>query len=140
MTAAVDNDRAADRDPDPKKDLSPPSYITATLAGLAEGTDQVSKKFDEILTMPFINELKVTAVDGSQSSVNAVMLDCKKKYQDLQARTLPIVRDLASYANVQQVSYSSRCSLMSVSCWLMNASTVSDHASRREYSEPPDLG
>ncbi|KJA22827.1 hypothetical protein HYPSUDRAFT_138677 [Hypholoma sublateritium FD-334 SS-4] len=66
-------------------------------------TGQIIANFDKILTLPFVDDLKVTDVDGVESSVYTIMLNCKTQYEALQSRTVEIVRNLNSYSVLQDV-------------------------------------
>ena len=50
------------------------------------------------------SDLKVTDVDGVETSVYTVMVNCKRKYEALQGKTVEIVRDLNAYSLLQDVS------------------------------------
>ncbi|KIM19871.1 hypothetical protein M408DRAFT_334234 [Serendipita vermifera MAFF 305830] len=90
-----------------KKDVTssfgaPPAYSAQTLPDMTATTGKINADFTKIMTMPFIDQLKVTGADGQETSLGSVMLSCKTKYEALQMKTIPIVRDLYSYAMLQQ--------------------------------------
>ncbi|KAI9106323.1 hypothetical protein DFS34DRAFT_589564 [Phlyctochytrium arcticum] len=97
---------------------APPAYSAETLPEMTATTGKIAANFTKIMTLPFIeyvpsncvftltyvvsSQLKVTGADAKETSLSAVMLGCKTKYEALQLKTIPIVRDLHSYSVLQQ--------------------------------------
>lgn len=83
--------------------FGPPSMASQTLPQMGTTTGQIVMNFNKILTLPFIDQLKVTDANQGETSVYNVMLNCKKKYEKLQETTVSIVRDLNSYGLLQEL-------------------------------------
>ena len=54
--------------------------------------------------MPYLDQISCTSpIDGSDSNLYIVMNYYREKYLQLQLDTLPVARDLAAYAVLQQI-------------------------------------
>lgn len=79
--------------------LSPPDKTSSALGNLTGTAGALVDAFDDIIRLPYADSVRLDAIDDR--SVTDVILELKKKYQDLQGTTLPIARDLYGYAGLQ---------------------------------------
>lgn len=83
--------------------ISPPDDAQAKLDELATNTGQILRQFDELLQLPFLQELSCTDPDDGKtpSDIRSMVTTFRKRYLDLQQETIPVARDLQTYANTQ---------------------------------------
>jgi len=101
--------------------FGPPSEASTTLPEMSATTGQIVANFNKILTLPFVeyvlylqgliicliltpSALKVTDLNGIESSVYSIMINCKRQYEALQGTTVEIVRELNAYSILQEVT------------------------------------
>ncbi|KJA22821.1 hypothetical protein HYPSUDRAFT_40603 [Hypholoma sublateritium FD-334 SS-4] len=83
--------------------FGPPSDASTTLPEMSATTGQIVANFNKILTLPFVDDLKVKDKNEVETSVYTVMVNCKRQYEALQGTTVEIVRDLNGYSLLQDV-------------------------------------
>ncbi|KJA22828.1 hypothetical protein HYPSUDRAFT_185891 [Hypholoma sublateritium FD-334 SS-4] len=82
--------------------LGPPADTQKRLEDLADSTGRVIDQFNVLLQQPYLDQYKCTSpVDGSDSDLYTVMNYYRNDYLKLQQDTLPVARDLRSYAELQ---------------------------------------
>ncbi|KJA22823.1 hypothetical protein HYPSUDRAFT_138659 [Hypholoma sublateritium FD-334 SS-4] len=80
----------------------PPDDAQKILEELADSSGRVRDQFDTLLQQPYLDQYICTSpIDGSASNLYTVMTYYRNEYLKLQLDTLPVVRDLAAYAEVQ---------------------------------------
>ncbi|GAB7346960.1 hypothetical protein MBLNU459_g2015t1 [Dothideomycetes sp. NU459] len=91
---------ASSQEPTPsdvKDNFGPPSYIDTLLADLGPEAGKVNEALSSFLEIPYINALKVTTKNGEETDLRSQVLAIRQKYLALQARSIPIVRDISAY-------------------------------------------
>lgn len=82
--------------------LSPPDKTKEVLDTLSSTTGSLINAFDNIISLPFVDSLRIDAL--GEKSIESVILDLKLQYQTLQGNTLPFARDLYGYAGLQLIT------------------------------------
>lgn len=94
--------RASSDDATVEKVLGPPSDTQKKLNDLADSTGKIINQFNTLLQQPFLDQYKcISPIDESDSNLLTVMTYYRDKYLKLQLDTLPVARDLGSYAALQ---------------------------------------
>lgn len=83
--------------------IGPPDDAKQKLDALAENTGQIIKQFDQLLQIPFLNELACTDPDDGKTptDVRSMVTIFRQRYLALQLQTIPVARDLQTYATTQ---------------------------------------
>jgi len=85
--------------------MGPPGKLQETLNTMTKQTGKIINKFNELLQLPWLNNVKVTDPNNSSEKKNLqdLLTSYLQKYQKLQAETVPIARKIYSYAQTQQI-------------------------------------
>jgi len=87
-----------------EKVIGPPLDTEEKLVELADSTGKIIDQFNELLQTAYLDQILCTSpIDGSDSNLYVVMNYYREKYLKLQQDTLPVARDLAAYAMLQQI-------------------------------------
>ncbi|KAF8341736.1 hypothetical protein F5887DRAFT_380707 [Amanita rubescens] len=83
--------------------IGPPSDTQEKLEELADSTGKIIDQFNNLLQTAYLDQILCTSpIDGSDSNLYIVMNYYREKYLKLQLDTLPVARDLAAYAVLQE--------------------------------------
>ncbi|KAK7031104.1 hypothetical protein VNI00_013709 [Paramarasmius palmivorus] len=89
-----------------KKVLNPPNDAKAQLDKLADNTGKIIDQFDQLLQQPFVEQLTCTDPQDPEgkkkTSIYAMTTYYRSQYLQLQLDTLPVARNLKSYAETQK--------------------------------------
>jgi len=83
--------------------IGPPEDAKQKLDELAQNTGQIIKQFDQLLQIPFLNELACTDPDDGKTptDIRSMVTIFRQRYLALQLQTIPVARDLQTYATTQ---------------------------------------
>jgi prefoldin subunit 5 len=85
------------------KAAGPPAQTQAVLDQMADQTAGVLKQFNDLLRIPFLNQLQCNDPDKPSDKINiqTMVTNYQKMYYDLQQTTVPLAQDLQTYSNAQ---------------------------------------
>jgi len=115
--------------------LGPPNTLEKTLNTMTQQTGKIIDKFNELLQLPWLNNVNVTDPNNSSDKKNLqdLLTSYLQKYQKLQAETVPIARKIYSYAQTQQLLLPAIGNEISLKDYLdANAGIVSDYKKEAE--------
>ncbi|KAK3680474.1 hypothetical protein B0T22DRAFT_536924 [Podospora appendiculata] len=87
---------------DVRDNFGPPSYVDTLLADLGPKAGKINEALGDFLALPYVNALKVTTKQGEETDLRSQVLAIREKYLSLQARSIPILRDINAYALVSE--------------------------------------
>ncbi|KAI9106324.1 hypothetical protein DFS34DRAFT_645115 [Phlyctochytrium arcticum] len=83
--------------------ISPPDDAKKKLDELATNTGEILHQFDQLLQIPYLNQLACTDPDDgtTPTDIRAMVTKFRERYLNLQMETIPVARDLQTYATTQ---------------------------------------